>query len=124
MLSTKRFGSLIRLGMIGFLTLKSGLFTSALKTAQMFVPISDKYPEVAQAMKAEAHVKDIVNKLLTETTLLRHYSDEDRMRQMQEFHFPTYLYVKTMLQRHRTKETSKPLFLGISAPQVTLLLHV
>lgn len=123
MLSRRQIRLFIRLGVLGMLTLKSGLFTCALKAGQILAPIAAKFPEVEQAVKAETHIKDLVNRLLSETNLLRQYSDADRMLQMEEFHLPTFLYVKTMLQRHRGKST-KPLFIGISAPQVTSLLYV
>lgn len=121
MLPARRFCSFLRLGMVGLLTLRSGLFTSALKTVQLFAPVSTKYPEVAQALKADAHINDIVAKLVSETTLLGHYSDAERTQQIEQFHLPTYLYVKTLLQRHRTAEHTKPLFVGISAPQVQVI---
>jgi len=109
---------LILLGMIGLLSLRSNVLTTAMRSSSVFAPIESKLPEASKILNDEVKVAELVHKLLKNATSMQHVPEADRAKQFAEYHIPTYEYINTLLQRHRTKDTTKPLFIGVSAPQV------
>lgn len=109
--------SLCSFGLFGLLTMRSPFFTKAFRT-EIFSPLKANYPEIKTLLQNSALIEDTLRKLVEQTNPLPHLSEKDRIDQLVNYHWPVYQYVNTLLKRHRTKDESKPLVIGISAPQV------
>ena len=109
--------SLCSFGLFGLLTMRSPFFTKAFRT-EIFTPLKANYPEIKTLLQDSALIEDTLRKLVEQTNPLPHLSEKDRIDQLVNYHWPVYQYVNTLLKRHRTKDKSKPLVIGISAPQV------
>jgi hypothetical protein len=117
-LLNRRIYFLCTLGLLTLLAMRSNLFVSAFKSAKLFNALNDKFPEAQQALQNDARMNSIVQKLIDSSNPLSHLGKEDKLSQLANFHVPVYLYVDALLQRHRTKDSTKPIFIGVSAPQV------
>jgi hypothetical protein len=98
--------------------MRSNVFVSALRNAKLFKELNDKFPEAQQILQNDARMNSMVQELIDSNNPLAHLSKEEKMSQLANFHVPAYLYVDALLRRHRTKDSTKPIFIGVSAPQV------
>lgn len=94
----------------------------AARSASIFVPVEEKLPEAALALRDGTRVAELARRLVANSTAMQHISESERTKQYTEYHIPTFEYLNTLLQRHRSKDPIRPMFVGVSAPQVLKLL--
>ena len=107
--------------MICLLLSRSTMLIRAARAASIFAPVVERLPEAAAVLRDDSKVAKMAQDLLASSTSMKHVPEKDRMKQYVEYHIPTYEYLSTLLQRHRTKDSARPLFVGVSAPQVVFL---
>jgi len=97
---------------------RSRMLIKAARSASMFSPVEERLPEAAAVLRDHSKVAEMTKDLLASSASMQHVPESERAKQYSEYHIPTYEYLSTLLQRHRTKDTARPLFVGVSAPQV------
>jgi hypothetical protein len=112
--------SLVTFGVLGLLTWKHTMCTSAAIPAisKTFQPMFAKYPDMATYQADSTNADMLFNFLIRNSSALRQQSESDRKKIFSEYHYPTYVFVRSMLHRYRATDSISPFFLGISAPQV------
>ena len=96
----------------------------AARAASVLSPVVERLPEAAAVLQDDSKVAKMTQDLLASSASMQHVPEKDRAKQYVEYHIPTYEYLSTLLQRHRTKDSARPLFVGVSAPQVQLSCHI
>ena len=107
--------------MICLLLSRSTILIRAARYVSVFSPVVERLPEAAAVLRDDSKVAKMTQDLLASSTSMQHVPEKDRMKQYVEYHIPTYEYLSTLLQRHRAKDSARPLFVGVSAPQVVFL---
>lgn len=107
--------------MICLLLSRSTILIRAARSVSVLSPVVERLPEAASVLRDDSKVAKMTQDLLASSTSMQHVPEEDRTKQYVEYHIPTYEYLSTLLQRHRAKDSARPLFVGVSAPQVVFL---
>lgn len=94
------------------------MLTSGARPASVFIPVVERLPEAAAVLRDDRKVAKMAQDLLANSTSMQHVPEMERIKQYFEYHIPTYEYLNTLLQRHKAKDPTRPLFIGVSAPQV------
>ena len=123
LVKSRNVTALYAVSVFGLFTWKQSLAYSTLPSTT-FRPLYNKYPEVEKLYADEPKMQALFTNFSSKTSFLSHETESKRERQFNELYLPTFLYVNEMFQRHRSAEPNKPLFLGVSAPQVLLILQL
>lgn len=88
-------------------------------SAPLFQALYQRYPEVeADVQRSGA---ELFAYLETHSTTLKHLEVEQRQQLFQQLHAPVYAHFKRLYGKHRLSDARRPLFIGLSAPQVSAL---
>lgn len=109
--------------MLSLLSMRSNFCVSALRTTgnEIFQPIRAAMTDYGEALTDKKRLDYLLQQIMNTYSYFDKLPRDERSSLLTSFHMPVYFYVSTMLQRHRKSHTSKPLFLGVSAPQVELI---
>jgi hypothetical protein len=110
------------LGMLSLLSFKANQFAHALKSTRVLRTFKAEYPEMEKALSDQRWVEDTMRKLTAMSSSLSFSTEADKLIQLGDYYLPVFKYVDALLQRHRSVDSRKPLFIGVSAPQVGLSL--
>lgn len=108
------------LGMFFIASLKGKAFAEALQGTRALGSLQRQYPEIEKAMNDKKWVDETIKDIVKMSNPFSNTKEVDRYNKLADFYLPVYKYIDAMLQRHRAIDTKKPLFLGISAPQVSV----
>jgi hypothetical protein len=108
------------LGMLLLLSFKANRFAHALKSTRVLRTFKAEYPEMERALSDPRWVEDTMRKLTAMSSSLSFSTEADKLIQLGDYYLPVFKYVDALLQHHRSVDSRKPLFVGVSAPQVGL----
>lgn len=111
------FGRMLQIGMLGAFSYQKALFTASASNV-MFSPLVSKYPEVGDMLRNTQRNRNLQQSTISNTAIA---DSTLRNELFYNFQLPIYYYVDSLLHRYRSNVPGKPLFFGISAPQVTCI---
>lgn len=97
--------------------LRSIVSTQHPPSTPLFQALYQRYPEVESDVQHSG--AELFSFLETHSTILQHLEAEQRQQLFQQLHAPVYAHFKRLYGKHRLTDTSRPLFIGLSAPQVS-----
>ena len=93
------------------------------KNGSILKTLYERFPDAKKNSEDKLYVGSLFERLVEGSKALEHEARDVRRQKFDEFHFPTYLYIKSLLDIHREhyqsvpRSAQPPLFIGISAPQ-------
>lgn len=85
--------------------------------APLFQALYQRYPEVESDVQRSG--AELFSYLETHSTILQHLEAEQRQQLFQQLHAPVYAHFKRLYGKHRLSDAHRPMFIGLSAPQVS-----
>lgn len=114
--------SICTLSILSILSIKRAFGSSNPTVEKLFKPIVQRFPELStEFSNAATATTEWQNKLTNcrdSCTSFQTLGQVERENAFKSMYYPTYLYIKGLLQRHRSVDPVRPMFIGLSAPQV------